>query len=70
MRSEDIHESLGQVVVTELIMERQKQWKEKLGGMYVDRLVKKFYEGDGIRRRPRGRLGGRDGKIILGMIRI
>ena len=38
MRNEDIRESLGQVVVVDM-MDRQLRWKEKLEGMDGGRLV-------------------------------
>ena len=55
VRNEHIRESLGQVVVVDMMKERQKTWKEKLEGLDGSRLVKQAYEGDAIGRRPRGR---------------
>ena len=54
MRNEDIRESLGQVVVVDM-MDRQLRWKEKLEGMDGGRLVKQVHEGDIVGKRPRRR---------------
>ena len=53
VRNKDIHDSLGQVAVVDM-MDRQLRWKEKLEGMDSGRLVKQVYEGDIAGRRPRG----------------
>ena len=54
MRKEDTHESLGQVVVVDMMKDRQLKWKEKLEGMAGGRLVKQVYEDDIVGRRPGG----------------
>ena len=46
VRNEDIRESPGQVVVVNMMKDRQLKWKEKLEGMDGSRLVKQVYEGD------------------------
>ena len=42
VRNEDICDSLGQVVVGDIMKDRQLRWKEKLEGM---ELVKQVYKG-------------------------
>ena len=55
LRNEDIRQSLGQVVVVDMMKGRQMRWKEKLERMDGSRLVKQVYEGDVVGKRPRGR---------------
>ena len=43
VRNEDIRDSLGQVVVGDMMKDRQLRWKEKLEGM---ELVKQVYKGN------------------------
>ena len=55
VRKEGTHESLGQVVVVDMMEDRQLRSKEKLEGMAGGRLVKQVHEDDTVGRRPGGR---------------
>ena len=61
VRSEDIRQFLGQVVVVDMMKDRQLTWKEKLEEMDDGRLVKQVYECDTVGRRP----GGRPNKRLM-----